>query len=389
MTAKLSNRLLSLDVLRGISIIGMILVNNPGEWNGETIYAPLQHAHWNGLTPTDLIFPFFMFIMGISTYISMSKYNFEFNKTRLFTILKRTSVIFLIGIALAWLGLTFDIYNKLSSDELSFGKRLWCSMTEFENLRILGVLQRLALSYGATALIAMFVKHRYIPYAIATGLITYFLILLFGNGFEQNESNILSIVDVAILGKNHMFYDSGIEPEGIMSTIPSICHVLIGFMCGQIIVKQKDNKEKMLQLFIIGTILTFAGFLLSYGCPINKKIWSPTYALVTCGLAASFLSLLIWIIDVKGNKKWSKPFEVFGVNPLFIYVIANVLAILFNSIWFNYNAKLINIKIIIYNETFYELLGAKLASLMYALTLISCCWVIAQILYKKKIFIKI
>lgn len=387
MTTKPSSRLLSLDVLRGITISGMIMVNNPGSWSN--VYEPLYHAQWNGLTPTDLVFPFFMFIMGISTYISMSKFNFEFSKEAVFKILKRTCVIFLIGLILAWFGLSFYTYNGLATENLPFGERLFKALTNFEHLRILGVLQRLALTYGIAALVGILVKHKYIPYVIISGLVGYFLILIFGNGFVQDETNILSIIDLSILGKSHMYYDSGIDPEGVLSTIPSACHVLIGFLCGRTLIQIKDNKERMLQLFIIGAILTFAGFLLSYGCPINKKIWSPTYVLVTCGLGATLLSLLIWIIDVNGYKKWSVSFESFGVNPLFIYVLAGVLATFLEGISFNYNETLISIKSFMYSIILQPILGDKLGSLMYALLFVFTCWIFGNTLYKKKIYIKI
>ena len=154
-------------------------------------------------------------------------------------------------------------------------------------------MQRLALCYGATAIIALTMKHKYIPYLIVTLLVGYFILLITGNGFEYNDTNILSVVDRAVLGEAHMYKDNGIDPEGLLSTIPAIAHVLIGFCVGKLLMEVKDINEKLERLFLIGTILTFLGFLLSYGCPINKKIWSPTFAIVTCGLGSSFLALLI------------------------------------------------------------------------------------------------
>lgn len=302
MKTNVSNRLLALDVLRGITIAGMIMVNNPGSWG--SIYAPLEHAAWIGLTPTDLVFPFFMFIMGISTFISLKKYNFEFSHSAALKILKRTLVIFAIGLGIAWLSLSFRTWNGSAEENITIAERLWHSVWNFEHLRILGVMQRLALCYGATSLIAILVKHKYIPALVVGGLVAYFLILISGRGFEQSEQSIVSIVDQAVLGVNHMYKDAGlaIDPEGLLSTIPSICHVLIGFYCGKLLMDVKDNGERIQRLFLVGVILTFSGFLLSYGCPISKKLWSPTFVLVTCGLASSFLGLLIWIIDIKGHK---------------------------------------------------------------------------------------
>lgn len=384
-----SNRLLSLDILRGITIAGMILVNNPGSWG--SVYAPLRHAEWNGLTPTDLIFPFFMFIMGISTYISLRKFNFEYSKATVQKIIKRTVVIFLIGLGLAWFGLSVGTFRALSEDGLGFFDRLFQSITNFEHIRILGVMQRLAITYGITSLIAIFVKHKYIPYIIVVTLSAYFLLLLFGNGFEFNENNIISVVDRAVLGVNHLYKDAGvaIDPEGLLSTIPATCHVLVGFLCGKILMEVKDNQARITRLFITGTILTFAGLLLNYGCPINKKIWSPTFVLATCGLASNFLALLIWIIDIKGYKKWSVFFESFGVNPLFIYVLAGVLSIVIDNITFVYNGETISLHGFIYNQILQPAFGDYLSSLLYALLFVTVTWFVGNILYKKKIYIKI
>lgn len=389
MTQKSNTRLLALDVMRGITIAGMIMVNNPGSWG--SIYAPLGHAAWNGLTPTDLVFPFFMFIMGISTYISLRKFNFEFSQPTLFKILKRTVVIFLIGLAIAWFSLSLRTFRGLSGEGLSFMQQFFQAITNFEHIRILGVMQRLALTYGITAIIAILVKHKYIPYIIVTTLVGYFLLLLFGNGFEFSENNIISIIDRAILGANHMYVDSGVilDPEGLLSTIPAVAHVLIGFYCGKILLNAKDNNEKIQQLFIIGTILTFAGFLLSYGCPINKKIWSPTFVLTTCGLGSLFLALLVWIIDIKGHKRWSVFFQSFGVNPLFMYVAAAVFSILLGNIRFDYNGAEISLHGFIYTICLQPYLGDYFGSLMFALLFVGFNWVIGNVLYKKQIYIKI
>lgn len=392
--SKINKRILALDILRGITIAGMIMVNNPGSWSH--IYAPLSHAEWNGLTPTDLIFPFFMFIMGISTYISLKKYDFRFSYPALRKILKRTVLIFLIGMAIGWFS-RFCYYWASAPEGLSFGEKLWNASWTFDRLRILGVMQRLGICYGATAIIALTVKHRHIPYLIATLLIGYFILLLCGNGFAYNDTNILSVVDRAILTPAHMYKDNGIDPEGLLSTIPSIAHVLLGFCVGGLMLaggKANENRADMLnshliKLFLVGTILTFAGFLLSYGCPINKKIWSPTFVLVTCGLASSFLALLIWIIDVKGYKKWSMFFESFGINPLFMYVLGGVLGILFGSITFPWDGGSISIHGFLYRILLMPVFGETGGSLAYALVFVGINWCIGYQLYKRKIYIKI
>lgn len=382
-----SDRLLSLDILRGITIAGMILVNNPGSW--EHIYTPLRHAVWHGLTPTDLIFPFFMFIMGISTFISLRKYDFQFSQSLLQKIVKRTCIIFLIGLGLSWLSVSFATFHHLANDGLGMGERLLRSITNFEHLRILGVMQRLAITYGIASLVAILLNHRYIPYIIGASLLIYFLILILGDGFEISETNILAVVDQSILGTNHMFEEFGLDPEGILSTIPSICHVLIGFCCGRVLMEKKDNTQRMLYLFIIGASLFFLGYLLSYGCPINKKIWSPTYALITCGMGATLFALLIWIIDVKGYKKWCVPFESFGVNPLFIYVLAGVMAILIEHIYVSFDQTIISFKEYLFEAILQPVFGNDLGSFIYALLFITIAWFVGYILYKRKIYIKI
>ena len=363
MTSTNSKRLLALDILRGITISGMILVNNPGSWS--YIYAPLGHSTFNGLTPTDLVFPFFMFIMGISTYISLKKLDFAYSHTTLKKIIKRTLIIFGIGLAINL-----------------FAKSLFTGHLNFEEWRYMGVMQRLAIGYGATSLIAITVRHKYIPAIITITLLGYFALLVVGDGFVQSANNIVAQLDTLVLGAPHMYNDAGtpFEPEGLLSTIPAICHVLVGFYCGKLLFSTDDNREKVLRLFLIGTILTFAGFLLSYGCPMNKKIWSPTFIITTCGLASSFLALLMWIIDIKGHSKWALFFRSFGVNPLFIYVFAELMGVILA--WSGVSGY-------IYNDIIAPLIGNHPASLLFAILYILFCWSIAHILYKRSIYIKI
>lgn len=385
-----SSRILALDILRGITIAGMILVNNPGSW--ANIYAPLGHAEWHGLTPTDLVFPFFMFIMGISTFISLRKSDFAATKESVLKVIKRTFVIFMIGIGLAWFGLTMSTYHKLAPESLDVFTRLWRAMTNFEDIRIMGVMQRLGLTYGITALLAMFVKHKYFPHIIVGILVSYFLILFFGDGFAsaENQESIVYIIDRAILGASHLYRGGAVvDPEGLVSTLPAIAHVMIGFCCGKYLVEIKDNHARIEKLFIIGTILTFVGFLLNYGCPINKIIWTPTYVLATCGLGSLFLALLIWIIDIKGKKKWTPFFEAFGVNPLFIYVFAGIFARILLDTRLPIGEGYRSLKSLYYDTLLTPYFEPYIASLLYAISFIVVCWLVANILYKKKIYIKI
>lgn len=370
-----SKRLVSLDVLRGITIAGMLMVNNPGTW--DYVYAPLRHADWNGLTPTDLVFPFFMFIMGISTYISLRKTEFKFSPEVLFKILKRTFVIFFIGLALSWIGIFIG--------EINGGKGILEASSNFERIRILGVMQRLALCYCATSLIAIFIKHKYIPVVIVLLLVSFLIISLVGHGYAQDNSSILAIVDQKVLGLNHMYNQYGVDPEGIISTIPAIAHVLIGFWLGRVLLTNKDNNDRMLQLFIYGAIFTFLGLLLDYAAPINKKIWTPSFVLTTCGMGSTLLALLIWIIDVNGKRRWSIFFESFGVNPLFLYVFGSVFSILIGSIQINE----VTIRTLVFDSILALGINEYLASCLYSLLFVIVCWLVGYPLYKRKIYIKI
>mgnify|MGYP003227813340 FL=1 len=389
-TAKRPQRLLALDILRGITIAGMILVNNPGSWGH--IYAPLAHAEWHGLTPTDLVFPFFMYIMGISTYFSLRKYDFKFSGATLWKICRRTVVIFAIGLAIAWFGMFLR--------GITSGKALAEAVFTFDHIRILGVMPRLAICYGFGSLIALALSKKALSWFIAGMLVVYAVILFVGNGFEFASNNVIAIVDNAVLGPDHMYTDHvageslKFDPEGLLSTLPSIAHMLIGFVCGGLIVGTKDNNLRINKLFIIGTILTFSGFLLDFGIPINKKIWSPTFVLTTCGLAASFLGLLIWIIDIKGYRRWCRFFEAFGINPLFMYCLGAILSIIIGAIKVPYAAVesgVTTLKGWIYQAVLMPACAdnATLASLCFAILFVLLNWCIGDILYKKKIYIKI
>ena len=389
MTASTNKRLLALDILRGMTIAGMILVNNPGSWGA--IYAPLRHAAWNGLTPTDLVFPFFMFIMGISTYLSLNKYHFHPEGTVIRKIIRRTVVIFLIGLGIGWFSRFCNTFYALGSEDISFWERLGRSCWTFDRMRILGVLPRLALCYGAAALIAVTVRHNRIPWIIGILLCGYSVILWVGHGCEISEANIVGVVDRAILGPAHMYRegDLAFDPEGLLSTLPAIAHVLIGFCCGKLICTPAKTSDQLLKLFLIGSVMMLVGWLLSYGCPINKKVWSPTFVLMTCGMASSLLALLIWIIDVKGIKRWSLFFESFGINPLFLYVTASILAILLVAIHIPHGTENISLHGAIYQLGLEPLFGPTLGSLVYALLFVGVNWLIGYPLYKHKIYIKI
>jgi predicted acyltransferase len=393
-TKAATHRILALDVLRGLTIAGMIMVNNSG--SGGVCFAPLEHAEWIGLTPTDLVFPFFMFIMGLSSYISLRKYDFKPSSAAIIKILRRTVVIFLIGLLIGWFA-HFCNYWSNPTAGIGFGSQLLEAINNLDNMRILGVMQRLALCYGITALMAVTINHKYFPLIIVVLLGVYLVLLLVGNGFVYREDSIVAIVDRTILTPNHMYANHVIDPEGLLSTIPSVAHVMIGFMVGRMMFKpekegttHEEHLENVItKLFLIGTPLILAGWLLSYGCPISKKIWTPSFVLITTGMASCLLALLIFIIDVKGHKSWSRFFEAFGVNPLFMYVMADVIAIVFGAIHFTAGGELQNVTSFFCSQIYIPLFGLKFGSLVYALLFVLLNWIIGYQLYKRKIYIKI
>lgn len=362
-----NSRLVSLDVMRGLTVAMMILVNNG---YGES-FSQLQHVKWNGMTVCDLVFPFFLFMMGISTYLSLKKTQFQATPAVLRKILKRGILLFLIGLGINW----FD--NAIEGDLLCFG-----------HLRIWAVMQRIALCYLAVSLFAITVKHKYAFPIIIALLAIYTVIVVLGNGYaEDATANILAQVDLRLFGYEHLYHKSPVDPEGLVSTIPAIAHTMIGFLCGQIICSKKDVNAKMLRMVDNGVRLAVMGFALVVWLPLNKRIWSPTFVLATCGLAMLLLALIIRIEKTnppraikKGGDGARLFFLVFGMNPLFLYVLSELMAILFGH--FGISEWLFN--------TIHSAVSApKWASLAYAFTFVMLNWLVGYVLYRRKIFIKL
>ena len=379
-------RLKSLDVMRGLTVALMILVNNGGEHN----YSILEHSKWNGLTPCDLVFPFFLFMMGISTYLSLKKSAFKPSATVYRKIAKRTCLLFMIGLGINW----FDM--------VCAGNAL-----DFAHLRIWAVLQRIAICYGIVSVLAITVNHRYFIHTIIGLLVIYMGILAFGNGYAYDSSvNIISQVDLHLFGYDHLYHKSPVDPEGLLSTIPAIAHTMIGFLCCKYIsIAGQSVLSKIKFLKIAGLVMLTLGFFLSLiGFGINKRIWSPSYVFVTCGFAAWLLSILVQFIDKKGegaaekniiaeknieesgNQKASSDsyvttlFLAFGMNPLFLYVMSEFLAIVFGSF---------GIKADIFSFIQSLITDDYLASLTYALFFVAIHAVMGIWMYKKRIFIKL
>lgn len=374
-------RLKSLDIMRGLTVALMILVNNGGEQN----YHILTHSKWNGLTPCDLVFPFFLFMMGMSTYLSLRKTEFKPSLMIYRKIAKRTILLFLIGLSINW----FDM--------ICSGNGL-----DFAHLRIWAVLQRIALCYGIVSLLAIHINQRYFVHIILGIIIVYMGILAFGNGYAYDASvNIIAQADLHFFGYGHLYHKSPVDPEGLLSTLPAIAHTMIGFLCCKYIsIAGQNVHSKIKFLKISGLIMLILGFFLSLiGFGINKRIWSPSYVFVTCGFAAWGLSLLIQWIDrgeisaegkIEANaegmtiKTKENPITVlflsFGMNPLFLYVLSEFLAIVFGT--YGIKDDLLGlIRNIISDE--------YLVSLTYALFFVAIHAAMGIWMYQKKIFIKL
>jgi len=363
-------RLLSLDIYRGITIVFMIIVNTPGSW--QYVYAPLRHSEWHGCTPTDLVFPSFLFIVGVSMWFSMKKYGHTLNTRSVFKILYRTLIIFAAGFLLIW----FPFVGK-----------------QLSGIRIMGVLQRIALAYGLGALLCLIVKKKYLWIVSAVILLGYWALLYFAGGSEPYslEGNAVLKFDLLVLGKEHLYGGFGIpfDPEGLLSTIPAVATVIIGFMAGDIVGTGPANFKKVLRLLFYGLILTVAGIIWNIWFPVNKPLWTSSYVLYTAGLSFLILGLLYWIIDVLNLKGWTGFFKVFGMNALFIYIVASLWTKIMSIIKVVVAGEKVSLYSWIYNKLCVPLLGNLNGSLLFALLQVFLMWILVYILYRRKIFIKV
>jgi predicted acyltransferase len=360
-------RLMSLDVFRGLTIVFMIIVNTPGTWSH--VFAPLRHSAWHGCTPTDLVFPSFLFISGVAMWYSLRKYDFKFSGSSLLRILRRVVLIFAVGLFLT-------IFPRFARD--------------YSTLRIMGVLQRIALAWGFGAIIVLLLKRRYIWIATAVLLFGYWALMYFFGGSDPYslEGNFARKVDLAVLGANHLYKGFGVpfDPEGLLSTIPAIGTVLVGFMTGSLINSFGKTWKTVGWLAIIGVLLIGAGLIWGQLFPINKPIWTSSYVLYAGGIAMLILALIFMIVDIWDLKGWTGFFNTFGMNALFTYVLA--------GIW---TRIMLTVKIgesTLYNWIFNHICSPlfqdqKIASLMFAILQVLLIWSIGYILYRKKIVIKL
>ncbi len=367
MSAKLfaanPGRLVSLDVFRGITVAGMVLVNNPGTWS--SIYWPLEHAEWHGWTPTDLVFPFFLFIVGVSITLAFARRVEEGSVKRdlYLKVLKRSAIIFGLGLFLNG----FPYFN-------------------FATIRIAGVLQRIAVCYLIASLIFLTTKIRtQLLIAIAL-LIAYCLVMTklaapgYAPGDLSKEGSIASFIDRVIL-RQHIWRQGRVyDPEGLLSTIPAVVTTLCGIFTGYWLRTERSRDEKVVGMFVVGAICVALGWAWNPFFPINKALWTSSYVLFTAGLALEFLALCYWVIDIHGYRRWAWPFEVFGVNALALFVgtalMVKLMALLHVQPW-------------IFQNLFLSWAQPINASLFYAIAFILLWLVLMWLLYRKRIYIKV
>lgn len=368
-----TGRMLSLDVFRGLTIAGMVLVNNPGSWG--SIHWPLAHAPWHGWTPTDLVFPFFLFIVGVSITLAFGRRIESGNDDRalLLKVLKRAAIIFALGLFLNG----FPYIN-------------------LAEIRIPGVLQRIAICYLVAALI--FLKSRWRTQAIIAGglLLLYWLlmtvlpVLLFGAVDLSKEGNIAARVDRWLLGKH--IWKGGVvyDPEGLLSTIPAIATTLAGVLSGHWLRSSRTQFEKVGGMFFAGACAIAVGWAWHFWFPINKSLWTSSYVVFTAGMALQLLAICYWLVDIKEYKSWAKPFVIFGVNALALFVFSGLLARLMGIIKIpRGDGSSIAIQPFIYKTLFASWASPLNASLAYAIVYIFFWLFLMWLLYRKNILIKV
>ena len=373
-------RLLSLDVFRGLTVAAMILVNNPGSWS--TIYAPLKHAEWNGCTPTDLIFPFFLFIVGVSiSYALGSKKDNTSQSKLLFTAFKRALILF-------GLGLFLNLFPKVFIDPIE----------ALSTVRIPGVLQRIAIVFFITALIFIKTNQKTQIRLFFGILIAYWALMTLvpvpaiGYANLEKETNLGAWLDRTILTEAHLWKSAKTwDPEGILSTLPAVATGLFGVLVGTWL-RRKDREEsvKISWMFSIGILAVILGLIWDLFFPINKALWTSSFVLYAGGLATIGLALCYWLIDVQGYKKGTTPLVVYGVNAITVFFLSGLIPRILTLIMVNMpDGTRVNSRVWMY-ETFYTPYFTPInASLAGAVTFILIWLLILWVMFKRKIIVKV
>ncbi len=358
-----AGRLVSLDVFRGLTIAGMVLVNNPGTWS--SIYWPLKHAEWHGWTPTDLVFPFFLFIVGVSITLAFARRVEEGRVKRdlYLKVVKRSAIIFGLGLFL----------NGFPHFQLA-------------TIRIPGVLQRIAICYLIASLIFLTTKVRTQLIIALALLIIYWLLMThiaapgFAVGDLSKEGSLASFIDRELLGAHIWRQGRVYDPEGLLSTIPAVATTLFGVLTGHWLRSERRQFEKVVGLFVAGAVCVVLGWAWNPFFPINKPLWTSSYVLFTAGLGLQLLALCYWLIDIKGYRRWAWPFEVFGVNALALFVGSGLMVKIMG---------LIGAQGWIFRNLFLSWAAPINASLFYAIAFILLWLFLMWLLYRKRIYIKV
>lgn len=372
----ISKRFLALDVFRGMTICLMIIVNTPG--NGATSFSPLNHAQWNGFTPTDLVFPSFLFAVGNAMSFVMPKWINITQSEVLWKILKRTGIIFLLGFLMYWFPF---VKRDATSEIIGF---------PFSETRVFGVLQRIALCYGIAALMVYYLKPKTVLIFSISFLFLYWILLfVLGDPTEPLSltGNAVRRIDLWLLGEKHLYHGDGIafDPEGLLSTLPAIVNVIGGYFAGKYIQQKGNTYEGLSKLLLSGVLLLFLAYAWNLSFPINKKLWTSSFVLQTVGLDCIILAIIIYITQFLHKTRWTYFFEVFGRNPLFIYLLSELAAILL--FFFKADPQTSFFKWIYQNIFIY--MGPYTGSFLFAVSFMLMCWLVGYILDKRKIYIRV
>lgn len=397
-------RLLSLDVFRGLTVAGMLLVNDPGTWGA--IYPPLEHASWNGWTPTDLVFPFFLFIVGITTHLSLSARRArgadESDIRR--QILRRGALIFLLGFLLN--GFPFFTWGDISGiADPTFLHRV---VDRLYHWRIMGVLQRIGLAYMCAAMLTQHASIKRIVTTIGGLLLGYWVVMTvlpvpgtggtLGNSLLDVPSGTMAaywdrfVLDWTRFGLgNHIWTGSlTFDPEGFLSTIPAICTAMLGVLAGRWIGSERPLEERLNGLFAAGCLAMTFGMIWNWGFPINKSIWTSSYVVFTAGMAAVGLATIMWIVDVQQVKRWTKPLVIYGMNPMVAFVGSGVMErFIYTVLTVKYHGTTMSLENAMYESLFHSWLDPINASLAFAIAFVLFWYGILYVLYRKGIFFKV
>ena len=394
-------RLLSLDVFRGLTVAGMLLVNNPGTW--DAIYPPFEHAPWHGWTPTDLIFPFFLFIVGITTHLSLTERGLRGDDDVMLMrqIVRRAALIYLFGFAMALF--PFFTWNAIRGHpDASILDRI---VDRLQHVRIMGVLARIAVAYLVGALLAFRAPTKRVIVTLVVILYAYWVALVLlpvpGTGavtgipivgeIDVPALTLQGWLDRLIFGRNHIWGGSvTYDPEGILSSLGAIASVLCGVLAGRWIATERALSERLVGLFGAGALAAVAGLMWDWSLPINKNLWTSSYVLFTAGMGAMTLATCMWVIEVLNVRWWAKPFLIFGMNPIVAFVGSGVMArCIYTVFTASYHGRRVPVQSIIFQSAFASWLPPRDASLLFALVFVLLWLGILSVLHRKQWFLKL